>query len=139
MSAEIRIAAAAILDRQGRRMLMVRKRGTAFFMQPGGKIDAGETPIEALIRELREELALELAPDLLRHRGIFSDHAANEDGMIVTADLFTAFADPQITPQAEIEEALWHPVGQAPTFPCAPLSLNHVLPLVRRLTHEVSA
>ncbi|WP_245449171.1 NUDIX domain-containing protein [Ensifer sp. NM-2] len=32
--------------------LLVRKRGTRSFMQAGGKIEAGETPREALSREL---------------------------------------------------------------------------------------
>ncbi len=45
------IAAAIITDSQGR-CLLVRKRGTEYFMQPGGKPEIGETPHAALIREL---------------------------------------------------------------------------------------
>ena len=30
---------------------------------PGGRCDAGETPVEAALRELHEELGLELEPD----------------------------------------------------------------------------
>ena len=44
------IAAAIITDSQGR-CLLVRKRGTEYFMQPGGKPEIGETPHAALIRE----------------------------------------------------------------------------------------
>lgn len=33
-------------------MLVVRKRGTKTFMQAGGKIEAAETPYDALAREL---------------------------------------------------------------------------------------
>ena len=55
MSETIRIAAAIILDSDGR-VLLVRKRGSAFFMQPGGKHEPGESDLDALRRELREEL-----------------------------------------------------------------------------------
>jgi len=43
----IRIAAALLTDARGR-LLLVRKRGTAWFMQPGGKIEPGEQPFDAL-------------------------------------------------------------------------------------------
>ena len=58
----IRVVAALIRDDLGR-MLVVRKRGTEAFMQPGGKRDAGEDDLTALGREigfggLRNYLAL---------------------------------------------------------------------------------
>ena len=81
----IRIAAALILNSAGR-ALLVRKRGTVAFMQAGGKIEPGETPIAALRRELSEELAIELTgqPDYL---GRFSAPAANEEGVSATSSL----------------------------------------------------
>ena len=50
----IRIAAALLIDPQGR-TLLVRKRGTEAFMQPGGKIEAHEQPVQALVRELQKQ------------------------------------------------------------------------------------
>lgn len=50
----IRISAAIITDENGR-ILVVRKRDTVHFIQPGGKLDAGESPLAALARELKEE------------------------------------------------------------------------------------
>jgi 8-oxo-dGTP pyrophosphatase MutT (NUDIX family) len=44
--------AAALLIREDGHTLLVRKRGTTSFMQPGGKIDPGETAQRALVREL---------------------------------------------------------------------------------------
>ena len=85
--ATIRIAAALILDRDGR-CLLVRKRGSTALMQPGGKIDAGETPEAALVRELAEELALAVDPTVPRFLGTFSAEAVNEPGHRVEAQLF---------------------------------------------------
>jgi 8-oxo-dGTP diphosphatase len=53
-------ACVAILD--GTRLLMVRQtyRGATFWTLPGGSIEPGETPEQAAIREVREEVCLEV-------------------------------------------------------------------------------
>ena len=57
---EPRIRVSAILRWQGR-VLLVRqeKPGKEYWLLPGGGVDAGETLLEALRRELREELSIE--------------------------------------------------------------------------------
>lgn len=62
----IRIAA-ALLDDDAGRLLLVRKAGTQWFMQAGGKIEEGESPISALRRELSEEIGLAISDDPARH------------------------------------------------------------------------
>ena len=47
-------------------VLLVRKADTRFFMQAGGKIEPGEEPAAALVRELHEEIH-RLAGGLVRH------------------------------------------------------------------------
>jgi len=131
MRADIRIAVALIINSQGE-MLTVRKRGTTAFMQPGGKIDAGETPLAALVRELREELALDAAPDDFRYEGRYRAQAANEAGMIVEAEAFSWFADPKVTPQAEIEELKWLPVEGPIAVERAALTRRHLFPIAAK-------
>jgi 8-oxo-dGTP diphosphatase len=55
------VVAAALVDADGRVLVQQRPEGrqmAGLWEFPGGKIDPGETPEEALIRELREELAI---------------------------------------------------------------------------------
>lgn len=128
----IRIAAALLLDSQGR-TLLVRKRGTQAFMQPGGKIDAGETPVQALARELHEELGLHIDPAKAVRLGQFSAPAANEPGFEVQAELFRVDCAASVMPAAEIEEITWLAADQTPEMPLAPLTRDLILPLYRQL------
>ncbi|AVH35053.1 DNA mismatch repair protein MutT [Pseudomonas monteilii] len=127
----IRIAAALLIDPQGR-TLLVRKRGTEAFMQPGGKIDAGESPVQALVRELYEELGLSINADQAVHLGRFSAPAANEPGFEVQAELFRVDSAAPVTPAAEIDEVVWLAADQAPALTLAPLTRDLILPLYRQ-------
>ena len=56
------VAAAALIDADGRVLLAQRPEGKSMaglWEFPGGKVEPGETPEAALIRELREELGIE--------------------------------------------------------------------------------
>lgn len=56
------VVACALLDTEGRILLAQRPEGKSMaglWEFPGGKLDEGETPEAALIRELREELGIE--------------------------------------------------------------------------------
>lgn len=56
------VVACALIDTDNRILLSERPAGKAlagFWEFPGGKLDQGETPEAALIRELREELGIE--------------------------------------------------------------------------------
>ena len=51
---------------EGDRILLVRKRGSRTYILPGGKPEAGEDDVKALVRELDEELGcqIDLGTDL---------------------------------------------------------------------------
>lgn len=56
------VAAVALIDRDGRVLLAQRPEGkflAGLWEFPGGKVEAGETPETALIREMHEELGIE--------------------------------------------------------------------------------
>ncbi|CAH0163050.1 8-oxo-dGTP diphosphatase [Microbacterium oxydans] len=126
---DIHVSAAVILDEDDR-VLVVRKQGTTRFMQPGGKPEAGESPAQTLIRELDEELGLQLSESDLTPLGRFVSAAANEPGHRVVADAFSASIDPRtVTVQAELAELRWITPADVETLPLAPLSLEHLLPL----------
>jgi 8-oxo-dGTP diphosphatase len=128
----IRIAAALIEDGAGR-LLLVRKAGTAWFMQAGGKIEGGESPTRALCRELAEEIGLVLAEDDARHLGCFFAPAVNEPGYMVEAEVFHIRRRHAPIAGSEIEEAVWVDHAAALALPLAPLTRDHILPLWRAL------
>jgi 8-oxo-dGTP diphosphatase len=130
MSMTIRIAAALLIGRDGQ-TLLVRKRGTQAFMQPGGKVDAGEQPIEALSRELQEELNLRIDPTHAVYLGQFSAPAANEPGFTVQAELFQVTIDAAVFPAAEIEEVRWIDPMSDGGLHLAPLTRDFILPFYR--------
>ena len=125
----IRIAA-AILTRPDKKMLVVRKRGTEAFMQPGGKIEPGEEPADALCRELAEELGLAVTPDELSFVSRFTAPAANESGLFVFAEVFRLRTDAAVEPAAEIEEAVWIDPVRPARLDYAPLTRDFLIKLL---------
>lgn len=131
MTEIIRVAAALIVDDAGR-ILLVRKRGTTVFMQPGGKYEPGETAAETLSRELHEELGLRIPPAQLQLLGEFRADAANEAGAVVEAAVLRAHPAGPLAVGAEIAELRWVHPDEFGSVPVAPLVTEHMLGLMRR-------
>lgn len=71
------VAAVALIDADGRVLLAQRPEGkemAGLWEFPGGKVRDGETPEAALIREMREELAIDTAESCLAPLS-FASHA----------------------------------------------------------------
>ena len=71
------VVAAALVDSDGRVLVSQRPEGKSLaglWEFPGGKVEPGERPEAALIRELREELAIEVAEPCLAPL-TFASHA----------------------------------------------------------------
>ncbi len=126
----ISVVAALIRDNGGR-VLLVRKRGTSAFMQPGGKRGAGESDVASLSREIAEELGCRVVTETVRPLGVFDCAAANEPGFRVEAAVYAVDVEGAVKPTAEIDEAIWVDPVALPDLHFAPLTRDHVLPLAR--------
>jgi len=133
MNERIISVVAALIRDGGGRVLLVRKRGTAAFMQPGGKRDAGESDVAALSREIVEELGCRVIENSAQALGVFDCQAANEPGFQVRAAVYAVDVEGEIEPQAEIDQMVWVDPRALPDLHFAPLTRDHVLPLARAL------
>lgn len=101
--------AAGIIIRE-RKLLVCHGRGKDTFVSPGGKIEKGETATEALVRELQEELRLDVGEDELVPFGTFYAWPAGAEnvGKRIRMDVFTVITPiTNITPDNEIDEIRW--------------------------------
>lgn len=126
--ADLNVAAVVLRDELGR-VLLVRKNGTSRFMLPGGKLEPGETPQQTAVREIAEEIGLDLDIDCLGSLGVFEAAAANEPGKVVRGHMYTHEYSGVAQASAEIAEILWFAPGDS-RGDLAPLFEHHVLPLL---------
>jgi 8-oxo-dGTP diphosphatase len=88
MSAAMRVVAGVLFDASGRVLISQRPPGkflAGYWEFPGGKLDGGEAPEQALRRELQEELGIELrrCHPLLQLRHHYSDRAVELEVFVV--------------------------------------------------------
>ena len=111
----------AWLHIEGRRLLAARTRGRASAYLPGGKREPGESDAEALCREVREELSVELLPDSLQRAGEFRAQADRQpEGVDVRMTCYTAAYRGALQPAAEIEAVVW--LDYAQRAACSPVA-----------------
>ncbi|KAB0264708.1 NUDIX hydrolase [Microvirga brassicacearum] len=134
----IEVVAALIRNVQGQ-ILLVRKRGTTAFMQPGGKREPGEDDLGALARELHEEIGCRMVPGSAVAHGIFDAPAAHEPGRTVRAAIYSIHVTGDIACQAEIAELIWLDPAAPGDTPLAALTRDVVLPLVVEATGNAQA
>jgi 8-oxo-dGTP diphosphatase len=134
----IDIITALIRDERGH-VLLVRKRGTESFMQPGGKREPGESDLTSLAREIEEELGCEIMPGSHKPLGVFKAPAANEPGQSVRATVYAAWLSGKVRCQAEIAEHMWIDPREPGSRLLAPLTRDVILPLALSLEEERQA
>ena len=104
-------AAACFIDKlalilvRDRQQLVVRTAGKTAFFTPGGKREEGESDAEALVRECKEELAVDIAAETMTPYGVFQAQAFGKpEGTMVRMTCYTADYTGQLTASSEIEE-----------------------------------
>jgi 8-oxo-dGTP pyrophosphatase MutT (NUDIX family) len=98
----------AWLHIEQRKLLGARSYGKTAYYIPGGKRDAGETDTQALVREIQEELSVDLIPTSLCYAGSFQAQAHGKAaGTMVKMTCYYAEYNGDLLPASEIEEIRW--------------------------------
>lgn len=107
---------------QDRKVLGARSRGKEAFYIPGGKREIGENDLQALNREITEEMQISLLPESIKYYGTFEAQAHGKPvGTIVRMTCYTAEFTGNMTPQAEVEELGWLSYADRDTEKCSPV------------------
>jgi ADP-ribose pyrophosphatase YjhB (NUDIX family) len=103
---------AAVLDEQNR-VFLIRHTYVSGWHLPGGGVETGETALEALTRELREEACIALDEPPVLAGVFFNSRVSRRDHVLVyVARRFTVLAEKK--PDREIAEAGFFPIDCLP-------------------------
>lgn len=90
------------------RVLSTRSKGKDTYYLPGGKREPGESDVETLVREISEELSVQLDPATAVHLGTFEAQAhGHPPGVTVRMICYTAQYSGTLTAASEIAEIVW--------------------------------
>lgn len=125
--AEAREIVAALLVRDGRVLLCHRSAGRRWYPDvwdfPGGHVEHGEQPIEALARELKEELAI-----VIQHPGPELVQVVDPEFTLRIWLVDKWVGNPLNAAPAEHDDLGWFDVGEVARLP---LAHTGYLPLIR--------
>jgi 8-oxo-dGTP pyrophosphatase MutT (NUDIX family) len=91
-----------------RKILSTLTKGKDVYYIPGGKREGEETDSEALVREIKEELSVDLLPERLEKVGVFTAQAHGKaEGVVVRMTCYTGPYMGEICPASEIGSVAW--------------------------------
>lgn len=127
---DIRKAAGIII--RNRKLLVERSKNKEFFISPGGSIENGETPKQALIRELMEEFQIKVNESDLEEFNTFTAPAAGDESRKVIMNVFTVnnfIGEP--APDHEVEEIAWINSNIPSGMKVGSIFEHHVIPTLK--------
>ena len=90
---------------QDKSVLTTLSYGKDVWYIPGGKREGDESDHAALIREVKEELSVDLKPETIKPFGVFEAQAHGKPaGTIVRMTCYTADFDGELKPTSEVEK-----------------------------------
>ncbi len=126
------VAAAALVDPDNRVLITRRPEGKALagmWEFPGGKVDPGETPEAALVRELREELGIEVCETCLAPY-TFASHTYETFHLLMPLYLCRNW-EGEIVPR-EGQALAWSRASRLDRYPMPPAD-RPLIPMLRDL------
>lgn len=91
-----------------RKLLTTFSKGVDVFYIPGGKREGTETDQEALMREIKEELSVDILPETVKYYGTFRAQAHGKpEGTFVKMTCYTGSFSGELSPSNEIEKIIW--------------------------------
>lgn len=124
------VSAVALIDPEGRVLLARRPPGKSMaglWEFPGGKVDPGETPEAALVRELKEELGIDTWKSCLAPL-TFASHAYEDFHLLMP--LFACRRWDGIPSPREGQELAWVRPNQLRDYPMPPAD-RPLIPILR--------
>jgi ADP-ribose pyrophosphatase YjhB (NUDIX family) len=90
---------------KGKKIMQVRDdKNERVFILPGGQIEEGEPDVKCLVRELQEELSVELKPDSTKFLKAFIGPAHGKENTLLNVRLYTGEFVGEPKPSQEIVE-----------------------------------
>lgn len=114
------VVAAAMVDASGRVLIAQRPAGKSLgglWEFPGGKVETGEAPEHALVRELREELDVTVEPDALEPFA-FASHAYPEFHLLMPLYMIKSWAGEPVAHEAQ--QLAWARPRELRDYPMPP-------------------
>jgi 8-oxo-dGTP diphosphatase len=123
------VVAAALVDAENRVLIARRPQGkqlAGLWEFPGGKVAPGETPEQALIRELAEELSIDVCPSCIAPL-TFASHSYETFHLLMPLYLCRSW-DGVVAPR-EGQEVKWVRAMRLADYPMPPADLPLIPPL----------
>lgn len=103
----------AFIYLQNGKILETLSKGKDVWYIPGGKREGEESDQEALMREIKEELNVDLIPETIRYYGTFQTQAHGKpEGTLVRMTCYTAEFNGILTPSSEVEKVAYFTYAQ---------------------------